>query len=473
MIGILITLLLGFNFFVGFYYGVVNLVYSILLTIALFVIIRYIKRIKYSAIKDFRDSPETPPISIVISAYNEERIILQTVRSALAMNYPFFDVIVINDGSRDRTLDMLIHNYNLKKIDVVYRNILKTSPVKGFYYNSKTPNLLVIDKVKSGKADALNCGINVSRSPYYCSVDADSVLEKDALIRLMTPIMESTKPVVACGGVVRVLNGVEMKGGEITKIQLPGKKLVLLQIVEYLRAFLFGRVGWNALNGILILSGTFSLFHKASVIEVGGYNTKMVSEDMELVVKLHRYYRKNKKPYRISFISDPICWSEVPETFKMLGRQRRRWHMGLVQSIIEHRGMMFNPRYGFLGFIIFPYYFFFEMLGPIIELLGYIVVPLSFIFGLLSVEYFILFLILAIFYGIFLSAIAIFLEEMTYKRYPKWSDLIRLLFYGIVENFGYRQLNSIWRFQSIIQYILGKRQWEYIEQKGNNSREKR
>lgn len=473
MIGILITLLLGFNFFVGFYYGVVNLVYSILLTIALFVIIRYIKRIKYSAIKDFRDSPETPPISIVISAYNEERIILQTVRSALAMNYPFFDVIVINDGSRDRTLDMLIHNYNLKKIDVVYRNILKTSPVKGFYYNSKTPNLLVIDKVKSGKADALNCGINVSRSPYYCSVDADSVLEKDALIRLMTPIMESTKPVVACGGVVRVLNGVEMKGGEITKIQLPGKKLVLLQIVEYLRAFLFGRVGWNALNGILILSGTFSLFHKASVIEVGGYNTKMVSEDMELVVKLHRYYRKNKKQYRISFISDPICWSEVPETFKMLGRQRRRWHMGLVQSIIEHRGMMFNPRYGFLGFIIFPYYFFFEMLGPIIELLGYIVVPLSFIFGLLSVEYFILFLILAIFYGIFLSAIAIFLEEMTYKRYPKWSDLIRLLFYGIVENFGYRQLNSIWRFQSIIQYILGKRQWEYIEQKGNNSREKR
>jgi cellulose synthase/poly-beta-1,6-N-acetylglucosamine synthase-like glycosyltransferase len=473
MIGILITFLLGFNFFVGFYYGVVNLVYSILLTIALFVITRHIKRIKYSAIKDFRDSPETPPISILISAYNEEQIILQTVRSALAMNYPFFDVIVINDGSKDSTLDMLIHTYNLKKIDIVYRDILKTSPVKGVYYNSKTPNLFVIDKVKSGKADALNCGINVSRNPYYCSVDADSVLEKDALIRLMAPIMESTKPVVACGGVVRVLNGIEMKDGEITKIQLPGKMLILFQIVEYLRAFLFGRVGWNTLNGILILSGTFSLFHKASVIAVGGYNIKMVSEDMELVVKLHRYHRKNKKPYKISFISDPICWSEVPETLTMLARQRRRWHMGLVQSIIEHRGMMFNPRYGFLGLVLFPYYFFFEMLGPIIELMGYIVVPLSFFSGLLSVEYFILFLILAIFYGIFLSAIAIFMEEMTYKRYPKWSDLFRLLFYGIIENFGYRQLNSFWRFQSIIQYILGKRQWEYIEHKGKNSKEKR
>jgi cellulose synthase/poly-beta-1,6-N-acetylglucosamine synthase-like glycosyltransferase len=473
MTGILIAFLLGFNFFVGFYYGVVNLVYSILLTIALFVITRYIRRIKYSAIKDFRDSPETPPISILIPAHNEERIILQTVRSALTMNYPFFDVIMINDGSTDRTLDMLIHTYNLKKIDVVYRNILETSPVKAFYYNSKTPNLLVVDKFKSGKADSLNCGINVSRSPYYCSVDADSMLETDALIRLMTPVMESTTPVIACGGVVRVLNGTEIKDGEIIKIQLPQKKLVLFQIVEYLRAFLFGRVGWSALNGILILSGTFSLFNKASVIAVGGYNVKQVSEDMELVVKLHRYYRKNKKPYKIRFISDPICWSEVPETFKMLGRQRRRWHMGLVQSIIEHRGMMFNPRYGFLGLVIFPYYFFFEMLGPIIELLGYIVVPLSYIFGLLSVDYFILFLILAIFYGIFLSAIAIFLEELTYRRYPKWGDFSRLLFYGILENFGYRQLNSVWRFEAILQYILGKRQWEYVEKKGNNQKEKK
>ncbi len=466
MKGILLSLILGFNYFVGFYYGIVNSVYSILLTISLFVILRYIKRIKYSAVRDFSYSPETSPVSVLIPAYNEENVIIRTVKSALAMNYPFYDIIVINDDSTDNTLPNLIHTFKLSKIDVVYRNILKTKPVRGFYYNSAFPNLLVIDKEKGGKADALNCGINASRNPYFCSVDADSVLEKDALIKLMTPVMDSTVPVVACGGVVRILNGVEMKNGEITDIKLPKCHLVMFQIVEYLRAFMFGRVGWDAINAILILSGTFSLFHKATVIAVGGYNTKHVSEDMELIVKLHRYHRKHRKPYRIKFISDPICWSEAPDNLKMLGRQRRRWHIGLMQSIMEHRGMFLNPRYGLLGLLIFPYYLFFEMMGPIVELVGYIVVPLSFIFGIINIDYFILFLILAIFYGVFLSTIGIFLEELTYKRYPKWVDLFKLLVYGILENFGYRQINSFWRFQAIFRYIFRIKQWEYVEKKG-------
>lgn len=466
MKGILLSLILGFNYFVGIYYVIVNSVYSILLTISLFVILRYIKRIKYSAIRDFSYSPETPPVSILIPAHNEENVIIRTVKSALSMNYPFFDVIVINDDSTDNTLLNLINTFNLIKIDVVYRNILKTNRVRGFYYNSAFPNLLVIDKEKGGKADALNCGINASKNPYFCSVDADSVLEKDALIRLMTAIMESTTPVVACGGVVRILNGVEMKNGEITEIKLPKCHLVMFQIVEYLRAFLFGRVGWDAVNSILILSGTFSLFNKATVIAVGGYNIKHVSEDMELIVKLHRYHRKHRKPYRIKFISDPICWSEVPNNLKMLGRQRRRWHIGLMQSIMEHRGIIFNPRYGSLGLLIFPYYLFFEMMGPIVELVGYIIVPLSFIFGIINIDYFILFLILAICYGIFLSTIGIFLEELTYKRYPKWSDLFKLLIFGIFENFGYRQINSFWRFQAIFRYIFRIKKWEYVEKKG-------
>lgn len=466
MKGILLSLILGFNYFVGIYYGIVNSVYSVLLTISLFVILRYIKRIKYSAVRDFSYSPETSPVSILIPAYNEENVIIRTVKSALAMNYPFFDVIVINDDSTDRTLLNLINTFNLKKIDVVYRTILKTNPVRGFYYNPAFPNLLVIDKEKGGKADALNCGINASRNPYFCSVDADSVLEKDALIRLMTPVMESTVPVLACGGVVRILNGVEMKNGEITEIKLPKCHLIMFQIVEYLRAFLFGRVGWDAVNSILILSGTFSLFNKATVIDVGGYNTKHVSEDMELIVKLHRYHKKHRKPYRIKFISDPICWSEAPDNFKMLGRQRRRWHVGLMQSIMEHRGIIFNPRYGSLGLLIFPYYLFFEMMGPIVELIGYIVVPLSFILGIINIDYFILFLILAIFYGVFLSTTGIFLEEITYKRYPKWSDLFKLLLFGILENFGYRQINSFWRFQAIFRYIFRIKKWEYVEQKG-------
>lgn len=466
MTGFLISFIVGFNYFVGFYYGIVNFVYSVLLTTSLIVILRYIKRIKYSPVKDFSYSPETPPVSILIPAYNEERIIVQTIKSALSMNYPFFDVIIINDGSLDRTLEILITKFKLRKIDVVYRNILKTSPVKGFYYNPEIPNLIVIDKEKAGKADALNCGINASKNPYFCSVDADSLLERDALLRLMAPVMESTIPVVASGGVVRILNGIEIRENTVTEIKLPRSSLALFQIVEYLRAFLFGRVGWDTMNSILILSGTFSLFNKAAVMAVSGYNVKHVSEDMELIIKLHRYHLKNNKPYRIKFISDPICWSEVPEKLKMLGRQRRRWHMGLIQSIVEHRALMLNPKYGKLGLFIFPYYFFFEMLGPIVELLGYIIVPLSYIFGLLSYDYFLLFLILAIFYGVFLSTIGVFLEELTYRRYPKWSHLFKLLLYGLFENFGYRQINSFWRFQAIILYIFGKRKWEYVEKKG-------
>ena len=470
---IVIALILLFNYFVGVHYGVVNLVYSILLTIALFVILRHIKRIKYSPIKDFSYSPETPPITLIIPAYNEKNVIIQTVESALSMNYPFFDVIIINDGSDDGTLETLIKTFKLNKIDVVYRNILKTAPVKGFYYNADIPHLMVIDKERRGKADALNCGINASRSPYFCSVDADSVLEKDALIRLMAPVMESTVPVVACGGVVRILNGVKVEEGVVKEIELPKSSLAMFQIVEYLRAFLFGRVGWNFMDAILILSGTFSLFHKASVIAVGGYHVKHVSEDMEMIVKLHRFHLKNKKPYKIKFISDPICWSEVPESLKMLGRQRRRWHLGLIQSIVEHRHLILNPKYGKLGLLIFPYYLFFEMLGPIVELLGYIVVPLSYYFGLLNTDYFLLFLILAIFYGVFLSTIGVFLEEITYRRYPKWSHLFKLLTYGVFENLGYRQINSFWRFQAIIKYLFGRRQWEYIEEKGTNQNNKK
>ncbi|MGH7771500.1 MAG: glycosyltransferase family 2 protein [Candidatus Binatia bacterium] len=461
-----VSWVIGFNYFVGIYFGVVNLVYTMLLGISLFVILRYIKRIRYSAVKDFTSSPEVPPVSVLIPAYNEEGVILQAVNSALSLNYPFFEVIVINDGSTDSTLERLITTYKLNRIDILYRNVIKTARVKGFYYNAETPNLWVIDKEKGGKADALNCGINACKSPYFCSADADSVLESDSLIRLITPVIESSVPVVACGGVVRVLNGNKVKDGIVKEIDLPQSSLAMFQIVEYLRAFLFGRVGWDTMNAILILSGTFSLFNKAAVAQAGGYDVKNVTEDMELILKLHQYHTNYKKPYRIKFISDPICWSEAPETFKMLGRQRRRWHMGLIQSIFQYKSLLFNPRYGNLGMFVFPYYLLFEVLGPLIEVLGYITVFISFSLGIVSADFFFLFLTLAIFYGVFLSTAGVFLEELTYRRYPQWSHLFTLLIYGVLENFGYRQLNSFWRCQGMILFLLGKRRWEHVEYKG-------
>ena len=465
---LLISLIFGFNYFVIIYNGIFNFVYTFLLTVSLFVILRYIKRTRYSAYRDFGFSAETLPVSILMPAHNEEKVIIHTVKSALSINYPCFDVIVINDGSTDKTLENLIDVFRLRKVDNVYRKILNTKPVHGFYYNADIPNLLVIDKERGGKADALNCGICTSRSPYVCTSDADSILEEDALIRIITPVLESNVPIVACGGVIRVLNGARLVDGKVKAIELPKSNLALFQIVEYLRAFLFGRIGWDSMNSLLILSGAFSLFNKAAVIDVGGFKVGNITEDMEIIINLHKYYHRQKKPYRIKFIPDPICWTEVPEELGMLGRQRRRWHLGLMQSILMHKSMMFNPRYGAKGLFLFPYYLIFELLGPFVEVLGYITIPISYFVGLLSFKFLLLFLGLAIFYGIFLSVVGIFLEEITYRRYPKWSQLFKLLIYGALENFGYRQINSFWRFQAIFLYIFGIHKWEYVEKKGPN-----
>lgn len=462
----MVFLIVGFNYFIGMYYGIVNLFYTTLLCISLYAILRYIRRIKYLPVRDLDNIPQIPSVSILIPVYNEAKVVVRAVNSALSVNYPFYDVIVINDGSDDGTLKTLIDTYKLRKIDLVYREILKTTQIRGFYFNSAIPNLLVIDKDKGGKADALNCGINACRNPYFCTVDADSILEKDALLRLIAPILEGTEPVIACGGVVRILNGTTLTDGTVQNIDLPEKNSVLFQIVEYLRAFLFGRVGWDAMNGIMVLSGTFSMFHKASVIDIGGYSIKHVSEDMEIIVRLHKHHIQKQKPYKIKFISDPICWTEVPETLKMLGRQRRRWHLGLIQTLVQHRDMLFRKKYGKLGMLVFPYYLFIEMLGPMIEISSYFVVVSSYFAGLVSVKFLLLFLTLAIFYGVFLSTASIFLEEITYRRYPRWSHLFILLIYGVLENFGYRQLNSFWRVQAIIYFLFGRNKWEPVEDKG-------
>ncbi len=464
----LIFLALGFNYFVGFYYGGVNLFYTALLAIALRVILGHVRRIKYEPFKEYSVSPQTPSISILIPAHNEDKVIVRTIRSALAVDYPIFEVIVINDGSVDGTLEAVVNAFGLKKIDLVYRNFLRTKPVKAFYSNPEIPNLVVIDKERSGKSDSLNCAITVSRSPYFCSVDADSLLEQDSLIKLITPIMESNVPVIACGGVVRISNGVTFKGTSLQEIDLPHKALPMFQVVEYARTFLFGRMGWDALNSLLILSGAFSLFLKSAVLKVGGYRGENTSEDMEIVVRLHKHYLEHKKPYKIKFISDPICWTEVPDNLTMLGRQRRRWHLGLLQTLFQHRSMIFNAEYGRIGLFALPYYLLFETFGPVIELMGYVTVACSFLLGLLSIDFLLLFLVLSVFYGTFLSTVGVFLTELTYRRYPKWSHLLRMVWYALLENFYYRQINSFWRTQALFQFLAGRTGWEHVVEKGSD-----
>jgi cellulose synthase/poly-beta-1,6-N-acetylglucosamine synthase-like glycosyltransferase len=270
---------------------------------------------------------------------------------------------------------------------------------------------------------------------------------------------------VATGGIVRIANGCKVKDGRIVEVRLPGDMVSRLQVVEYLRCFLFGRTGWSSLGALVILSGTFSLFHRETVMKAGGYDRRTVAEDMELVVRLHRRMRAQGTPYRITFIADPICWTEAPSRLKQLGRQRRRWHCGLGESVLGHWPMLFNPRYGAVGMFGMPFQLV-ELFGPLVEVLGYFVVIGSALLGVLSTRFLLLYLALSIVLGVFLSVGAVLLEELTERRYPRWRDLWMLLFVAVLENFGYRQLNVLWRVGGLYQLLWARRRWEVVKKEG-------
>lgn len=460
-------IILFFNYIAISYHVITNGFYLIFIILSIVAAIHHLSKLKYADLQSIVKSPMTPPISILVAAHNEELNIVESIRALLGLEYASYEVIVINDGSTDQTLERLIEGFDLRPINLIYRRLIQTKRVKGFFSNTGTPNLIVIDKEHGGKGDSLNAGINMARSPYFCSVDADSLLEKDALVRLIRPIIESSNPdqIVATGGIVRIANGCRIEKGRIANVALPQDSLSLFQIVEYLRTFLFGRTGWSTINSLLVISGTFSMFHKKTVQEAGGYSHDSVTEDMELVVRLHRFLRSQRRRYQISFVHDPICWTEVPVSIRMLARQRRRWHRGLVESLLSHLPMLFNPRFGRIGLIAVPYHLLIEGLGPIIELSGYFIVLASFIMGVVDFSFFMLFISLSILFGVFLSTGAIMLEEFTYRRYPRWTDLMILLAYGVLENFGYRQMNAWWRLQSLFQ-LFRTRRWEHVRKHG-------
>ncbi|ODA43320.1 Glycosyl transferase, group 2 family protein [Thermodesulfovibrio sp. N1] len=460
------SILLGFNYFVGFYYFLLNSFYTLFLLVSFWAIIEYLRNLRFYNFQELKVYPQLPPVSIIIPVYNEKDVVLRTINSALSLDYPHIEVIIVNDGSTDETLGILIEKFQLKKLPFfIYRKRIETSKIKGVYRSQLYPNFLLVDKERGGKFDALNCGLHFAQNPYICTVDADSVLERDAFLRLGRKIIESDIPVVALGGVVRVLNGVKLEEGKVLAIELPKKSLPIFQIVEYIRGFLFGRLGWERLKGTFILSGAFSLFNKEALFKVGGFNGYTVTEDFEIIVRLHKYFRQKKEPYYIGFIPDPVCWTEVPETLSDLSKQRRRWHLGLLQTLWMYKNMFLNPKYGRIGCFVIPFYLL-EALGAVVETLGYPVVFLSYFVGILNFEFLLLFLILALGYGVFLSVGGIFLEEMSFRRYPRWSQVFRLLLYGVLENFGYRQFNSLLRFQATFQFLFGYKKWEIVKKSG-------
>jgi cellulose synthase/poly-beta-1,6-N-acetylglucosamine synthase-like glycosyltransferase len=456
------SIVINFNYFIIYYVLVINFIYFIQLILAAFNLSDYVKKIRYSDYKKYITSDNMIPISILVPAYNEQETIVENIKSLISLNYPKFEVIVINDGSKDETLNRVIQEFDLKEVHQPVRYRINTNKIRGIYKNLDIPNLIVVDKENGGKADALNAGINISNYPIVTSIDADSILESDSLVRVVMPFIEDKKT-IAVGGIVRIANGSVIKRGRVVDIGLPKSRVAMFQIVEYLRAFLTGRVGWDAVNSLLIVSGAFGAFKKDAVIEVGGYAKNTIGEDMELIVKMHDYFLRNKRKYRIKFVPDPVCWTQAPETLKDLRSQRRRWHIGLMDSLLKYKRMFFNPRYKQIGLIAVPYFWLFEMMGPVIEIIGYVMIPLAYIFGLLNLKYFLLFFAASILYGILLSLGAILLEEYTFNKYPTLKQLMKLSLYGVLENFGYRQLTTLYRIEGIVKFRKMKHSWGKIK----------
>lgn len=413
-----------------------------------------------------RYADAAPPITLLVPAYNEEVTIEESVRSLLALQYPNFEVVVVNDGSSDGTMAALTRAFELVPASRRYELAAPHKPIRGVYQAPHQPRLLVVDKENGGKADALNAAINLARSPIVCSMDADSLLEPDSLLLAVRPFLDDPERTVAVGGTVRVANGCEISYGRVTEVRTPRNVLALMQTVEYLRAFLMARLAWSQVGALTIISGAFGLFRRDAVLDVGGYSLGTVGEDMELVVKLHKHFKRARRPYRVVFSPEPVCWTEAPETLGVLGRQRARWQRGALETAARHKDMILNPRYGSVGVLGFGYVVLVDVLGPILELLGYLTLPALWAAGLINFNVLAAFLALNMGLGIVVSVGALALEEVELKRLPSVGSLFKLLAAAIGENFGYRQLNGLWRLRGTWQFLTKQHGWGAMTRRG-------
>lgn len=453
------------NYLLLGYFVVLNSGYLVMCGVTVGTLVEYRRRLEAFSPEEALTSEALPPITMIAPAYNEEATCVESTRAFLGIDYPNVEVMVVNDGSADATMDRLEEAFDLVPAARPPTADLPTEEVREVYQSRVHPNLWVLDKENGGKADALNAGIRFCDTPFFCAVDADTLVEGEGLVRMVRPFLDD-RSTVAVGGIVRVANGCTVQAGRVRDVSMPRQWLPKLQVLEYLRAFFFGRVGWDALGAMLIISGAFGLFRRETVVEAGGYATDTVGEDMELVVRLHRHLREQGTEYRVRFVPDPVAWTEVPSSFRILQSQRDRWQRGLADTMVRHQRMLFNPRYGSVGLIAYPFFYVLETFGPVLELLGYILFGVALALGAISGPFALAFFMVAFALGAALSLTAVVLEELSFRRYERTGDLLQLLSLPLVEAFGYRQLNAWWRIKGLWSYFRSKEGWGVMERSG-------
>ncbi|MEW6363561.1 MAG: glycosyltransferase [Acidobacteriota bacterium] len=444
------------------YFLALNSAYLSFTVIAFFDLVKYRRKLYRGDLRVVLTENAYRPISILVPAHNERETIVSNVRSLLALGYPEFEIIVINDGSTDDTVDVLRQAFGLFLVPAATRVAIKSKPFKAVYRSLDHPSLVVVDKENGGKSDALNAGLNVASYPLYCSIDADSLLESDAVLRVARAFAEDER-IVAAGGIVRVLNGSVVSEGRVVEAQSPGRPMLLAQALEYIRGFLTGRTALARLNSLMIISGAFGIFRKDAVIAAGGYRRDTVCEDMELIVRLHRRSRERKEPGKVIFVPDPICWTQIPSDWRSLLRQRDRWQRGLLESLWMHRRMFLNPRYGSAGLIAMPYYTLFEAIGPLVEAFGYLFIVALWLLGRLETEFAVLFFLFAILYDIVLTVGALILDDLLFRRYSRTFDLARMIAGSFMAYLGYRQILAFQRSLSFVTVFIKRRKWEKVK----------
>lgn len=465
----IIILIIHLLFFVYASFAIAS--YVILAIISAVETKEYMKKNSFVNYKEILSSTISPSISIIAPAYNESLNIIENVRSLLSSHYVNYDVIIVNDGSKDDSLEKLIAAYDLVKVDFLVNRQIPTKPIRAGVFKSTNPafeKLTVVDKENGGKADALNMGLNISNHQYVACIDVDCLLLENALQKMIKPFLEVTdKTVIATGGVIRIANSCIIKDGKLLDVNFPKKWIEKAQILEYLRAFLLGRMAWSRLNGLLVISGAFGLFNKKIAIEVGGYDTNTVGEDMEIIVRMRRYMEEKKEKYKVAYIPDPLCWTEAPDNYKTFISQRNRWTRGTIETLRKHRKIAFNKNYKSLGMLSYPYWLFFERLAPVIEVIGIIYFVILMALNEVRWDYAFAFIVLAYLFTVLFSIVAIFSEELTFHQYKKKGTGFKLILISVLEPFVLHPFILYAAIRGNMDYYFNKKKkWGEMTRKG-------